>query len=247
MAAATEAFVAAGVDTPRLDAEVIVAAAMGVDRLDLVGKPELELEPEASRTAMEWIRRRTRREPVAYIVGRKWFRNLELHVDQRVLIPRPQTELLVEVALGLVAEGASVHDVGTGCGAIALALKDERPDLRVSASDRSVVAADVARENAERLGLDVEIAPFEGEYDLIVTNLPYVREGEWAGLAPEIREYEPREAFIGGGEDGLDLIRTFLGEASGLVALEHSYDQGPAVREMLRDPETYEFVTAGWA
>lgn len=238
---------AVGIDTPKLDAEVLVATAMGLDRLDLVARPDLELEPEASRTAMEWIRRRTRREPVAYIIGRKPFRRLDLAVDHRVLIPRPQTELIVEVALDLAPHGATVHDLGTGSGAIALALKDERPDLRVSASDRSPVAAQMARENAKRLGLDVEIGPFEGEYDLIVTNLPYVRESEWAGLAPEIRDYEPREAFIGGGEDGLDLIRAFLAEASGLIALEHSYDQAAAVRALLQDAVTQEFVTYGWA
>ena len=247
MAAATESFAAVGVDTPRLDAEVIVAAAAGVDRLDLVARPELELTPEASRTAMEWIRRRTRREPVAYIVGKKWFRNLELHVDRRVLIPRPQTELLVEVALGAAPEGGSVHDLGTGCGAIALAMKDERPDLRVSASDRSAVALDAARENAERLGLDVEFTDGPREVDLIVTNLPYVRADEWDSLQPEIRDYEPREAFIGGGEDGLDLIREVLSGLSGLIALEHSWEQGPAVRELLSDAETYEFVTVGRA
>jgi release factor glutamine methyltransferase len=236
-----------GVDTPKLDAEVLVAGAMGIDRLDLVANPDLELTPEASRTAMEWIRRRTRREPVAYITERKWFRNLELHVDRRVLIPRPQTELLVEVVLGMAAEGSHVHDVGTGCGAIALALKDERPDLRVSASDASLDALAVARANAERLGLDVEFSETLMDADLTVGNLPYVLDEEWAGLEPEITEYEPRMAFLGGG-DGLDIIRGFLADVPGRrVALEHAYDQGAAVRELLTDAETYEFVTIGRA
>ena len=247
VAAATDSLKAVGVDTPRLDAEVLVAAAAGVDRLDLVAHPDLELDPEASRRAMEWIRRRTRREPVAYITGRKWFRNLELHVDRRVLIPRPQTELLVEVVLGLAGEGTHVHDVGTGCGAIALALKDERPDLRVSASDASPGALDVARANAERLGLDIEFSDELVEADLTVGNLPYVRDQEWEGLAPEITEYEPRMAFLGGG-DGLDVIRGFLADVPGRrVALEHAYDQAAAVRELLTDAETYEFVTIGRA
>ena len=247
VAAATESLKAVGVDTPRLDAEVLVATAAGVDRLELVSRPELELTPEASRTAMEWIRRRTRREPVAYITGRKWFRNLELHVDRRVLIPRPQTELLVEVVLGMAAEGAHVHDVGTGCGAIALALKDERPDLRVSASDASKDALDVARANAARLRLEVEFSERLVEADLTVGNLPYVREHEWQSLEPEITAYEPRMAFLGGG-DGLDVIRGFLADVPGrLVALEHAYDQGAAVRELLTDAETYEFVTVGRA
>lgn len=247
VAAATDSLKAVGVDSPRLDAEVLVAAAAGVDRLDLVAHPELELTPEASRTAMESIRRRTRREPVAYITGRKWFRKLELHVDRRVLIPRPQTELLVEVVLGMAAEGVHVHDVGTGCGAIALALKDERPDLRVSASDASPGALEVARGNAIRLGLDVEFSERLLDADITVGNLPYVRDHEWETLAPEITAYEPRMAFLGGG-DGLDVIRGFLADVPGrLVALEHSYDQAAAVRELLTDPETYEFVTVGWA
>ena len=254
--AATDSLRAAGCDTPQLDAEVLVAAAAGVDRLELVADPDIGLEPAASRTLMGWIRRRVRREPVAYIVGRKEFRRIELAVDSRVLVPRPESELLVDVALELAPAGGIVHDVGTGSGAIALAIKDERPDLRVTASDSSPPAVEVTRRNAERLGLAVEVAigtglP-EGDYDLVVANLPYVRDDEWRDLAPEIRDYEPRGALVGG-EDGLDEIRALVAAAPAgtLVALEHAPDQAQAVRGMLAEASTrrdlagHERVTIG--
>ena len=137
VAAATDSLRAAGCETPQLDAEVLVAAAAGMDRLDLVADPSIGLEAAAARTLMGWVRRRARREPVAYIVGHKPFRDIDLMVDSRVLIPRPESELLVEVAVELAPPSGSVHDVGTGSGAIALAVKAERPDLKVSASDRA--------------------------------------------------------------------------------------------------------------
>ncbi|MEA2440332.1 MAG: release factor glutamine methyltransferase, partial [Thermoleophilaceae bacterium] len=141
------------------------------------------------------------------------------------------------------ANGARVHDVGTGSGAVALALKHERPDLIVSASDSSADAVEVARANAERLGLDVRVAVASGlpvgEYDLVVANLPYVREDEWDGLQPEIRLYEPREALLSG-IDGLDAIRSFVAAAPAgtLLALEHAPAQAAAVRELLEESRT---------
>lgn len=243
LAAATDSFAAAGCDTPRLDAEVLVAAAAGVDRLELVADPDIGLEPAAARTLMGWVRRRARREPVAYIVGSKAFRGIELAVDSRVLVPRPETELLVEIALELAPPDGRVHDVGTGSGAVALAIKEERPDLTVTASDRSQPAVEVTRRNAERLGLAVEVMTGsglpEGDYDLVVANLPYVREDEWDGLEPEIRDYEPRGALVAG-EDGLDEIRALVATApSGmLLALEHAPAQAESVREMLDGANT---------
>jgi release factor glutamine methyltransferase len=160
-----------------------------------------------------------------------------------VLIPRPDTETLVEVALELLDPGARVHDVGTGSGAVALAMKHERPDLSVSGSDSSAEAVDVARENAARLGLDVSFSVADGlpagSYDLAVANLPYVREDEWDSLAPEIRLYEPRSALVSGA-DGLDSIRSLVaGAPAGLpLALEHAPDQGSAVRSLLREGRT---------
>ena len=155
---------------------------------------------------------------------------------------RPDTELLVEVALGL-PEGARVHDVGTGSGAIALALKHERPDLRVTASDAYPDAVDVARANARRLGLDVPIEVADGlppdDYDLVLANLPYVRDEDWDELAPELTQWEPPEA-LRGGVDGLDPIRAFVASlpAGTRVALEHAPDQASAVRALLREAGT---------
>lgn len=239
---AAEALAGAGVDTPRLDAELLLADAAGIDRSALVTGPEEELPAEAAVRADEYLARRVEREPVAYILGRRAFRRIELLVDRRVLIPRPDTELLVEVCLGMPRD-ARVHEVGTGSGAVALALRDERPDLSVSASERSPEAAKVARENAARLGIALEVAVLEGlpsgAFDLVVANLPYVRDLEWARLAPEITRYEPREALLGG-PDGLREIRTLVSSAppGTLVALEHAPDQAPGVRELLASADT---------
>jgi release factor glutamine methyltransferase len=236
--AAVDALAAAGVDTPRLDAELLIADALGVDRGALVVDPELPVSGAAARLIGERIRRRVAREPVAYILGHKGFRRLVLAVDSRVLIPRPETELLVEVALSLPA-GASVHDVGTGSGAVALALRDERPDLVVSASDASAAAVAVAAANGLADAFVHSGLP-PGEYDMVVANLPYVREDEWAGLAPEIRLYEPRSALVGG-PDGLAAIRSLVTAApSGtLLALEHAPAQTAAVKGLLGSPRVW--------
>ncbi len=241
--AATTALEAAGCMSPRLDAELLIADALGVRREQLFLDPDMEVTPSAARVIAEHVRRRNEREPVAYILGKKGFRNLELKVDPRVLVPRPETELLVEAALDL-PEGSRVHDVGTGSGAIALALLDERPDLRVTASEVSPEAADLARENAELLGLPLEVEVADGlppgDYDLVIANLPYVRDDRWEVLMPEINRYEPRVALTGG-VDGLDAIRELMAAIppGTRVALEHAEDQADAVREMLDDAVSY--------
>ena len=241
--AATTALEAAGCMTPRLDAELLIADALGVGREQLFLDPDMEIPPPAARVIAEHVRRRNEREPVAYILGKKGFRNIELKVDSRVLVPRPESELLVEAALDM-PEGARVHDVGTGSGAIALALLDERPDLRVTASEVSPEAADLARENAELLGLPLEVEVADGlppgEYDLVIANLPYVRNDRWDRLMPEINRYEPRVALTGG-EDGLDAIRDLVAAlpSGTLVALEHADDQAEAVRGMLDEAVSY--------
>ena len=227
------ALTASGVETPRLDAEVLLAAALGVDRGALIADPSRGVEPEPFR---DYVARRARREPVAYILGRKGFRRLELDVDPRVLIPRPETEHVVEAALAL-PEGARVVDVGTGSGAIALALADERPDLRVAATESSAGALAVARANAARLGLAVELLegdllePVSGPVDAVVSNPPYVRDGE--RLAPELG-YEPREALYGG-PDGLAVLRRIAAAVRDVpfVAVEVGEGQAAEVAAML--------------
>jgi release factor glutamine methyltransferase len=256
--AAVTALAAAGCASPRLDAELLVADALGADRALLHSSPDRAVTGAQARLVGERVRRRVAREPVAYILGRRGFRRIELAVDSRVLIPRPETELLVELALSLPA-GARVHDVGTGSGAVALALLDERPDLVVSASDASAAAVSVARANAARLGLSLEVSvafglPPGGRFDLVLANLPYVREDEWDSLAPEIRLFEPRSALVSGA-DGLDAIRSLVdGAPRGTrLALEHAPGQAAAVWALLADPATHldlagrERVTTGLA
>lgn len=239
LARAARRLEAAGCDSPRLEAELLLAHALGLERAQLYMRPVVN-PPLAFE---ELLRRREAREPVAYITGRRAFRRLTFEVDTRVLIPRPETELLVEVALG-VPSGARVHDVGTGSGCVALALKDERPDLLVSASDASANALEVARANAVRLALDVRFEHVAGlpagDYDLVLANLPYVRTDEYEQLEPEVRGYEPREALVFGNHDGLDSIRALVEQAptGTRMALEHAPAQAVVVRALLEDATT---------
>jgi release factor glutamine methyltransferase len=257
---ATERIAAAGVEAARADAEVLLADAMGVTLEELSSDGTGELSPELTEVIEERVRRRVDREPMAYILGRAPFRGLEIAVDERVLWPRRETELLVEVGVGL-PEGARVHEVGTGSGAIALALMSERPDLRITASDLSPEAAEAALENAERLGLELDLTVCVGlpeglaDVDLVIANLPYVSDTTIFARSPEIQR-EPRIAVTGScGEDGLGVIRGLIEETpSGWrMAMEHDTHHGPAMRELLRDATTLrdyegdERVTVGFA
>jgi release factor glutamine methyltransferase len=244
---AVDALAAAGAEDPRLDAEILLCEATGWGRAELATDPGRDVPAAAGRHFGEMVRRRLRREPVAYIVGRKGFRRIELAVDRRVLVPRPETELLVELALEL--RPRRLLDVGTGSGAIALAVADELPGCEVTATDTSATALEVARANAERLGLAERVRFVEGGlpgggadgagggYDLVLANLPYVSEAEWAGLQPEVTEWEPREALLAGPE-GFDVFRSTLPSIAPLasvVALEVGQGQGGAVGELLLD------------
>jgi release factor glutamine methyltransferase len=239
---AVVALSAAGVDTPRLDAEVLLAHALGVDRLALVTDRDRRVEGTAVRAFQDAVRRRSvAREPVAYITGVKGFRRLDLNVDGRVLIPRPETETLVEAALDL-PPGTRVIDVGTGSGAVALALKDERPDLDVVGTDTSPDALAVARANATRLGLDVTFVAGDllagTDADAVVSNPPYVEDG--VALQPEIARHEPAAALYAGA-DGLAVIRRLVAAAAAsrarFVALEVGFGQAADVAGVLRAAE----------
>lgn len=230
----------ARVENPRLDSQLLLADALGVSRESLIIDWQAPVDPDTEARFDALLARRADREPVAYILGRKDFRRLTLSVDPRVLIPRPETELLVEVGLSL-APGARVADVGTGSGAVALALKDERPDLEVWGVDLSAEALVAARENARALGLDVKFVQADllenvsVPFDAVLANLPYVEEG--AALEPEITRFEPREALFAG-PDGLDVIRRLaetLPPAVPLVALEVGAGQADPVVSLLRE------------
>lgn len=248
---------AATSETPRLDAELLLAEALGVGRERLVLDANEEIGPDALRMFEALVVRREACEPVAYILGRKEFRRITLSVDPRVLIPRPETELLVEIGLTL-PRGASVVDVGTGSGSVALALKDERPDLDVWATEVDPDALAVARANADRLGIEVKFVQadlLEGlsqRFDAVLGNLPYVAEG--SDLPPDI-DYEPDLALFGG-PDGLDPVRRLLPFVADvpLVALEVGLAQAAASLlseagfrsvERLRDLAGHERVVVG--
>ncbi|HUB05157.1 MAG TPA: peptide chain release factor N(5)-glutamine methyltransferase [Solirubrobacteraceae bacterium] len=255
---ATAVLTEAGCDTPRLDAELLLSFVLGVGRERLVVDAFAELDAGSAEQFAAVVARRQAREPVAYIVGRKAFRRISLTVDRRVLIPRPETELLVEVALSL-DRGARVADVGTGSGAVALALKEERPDLSVVGVDVSDDALAVARSNGAALGLDVEFVQADllegvpGPFDAVLSNLPYVAEG--SALPPEIELYEPGLALFGG-PDGMDPVRRLLPMVAGvpLLALEVGLAEAVAGLvaaagfedvEILRDLASHERVVVG--
>lgn len=243
-----ERFARAGLASPRLDAELLLGHALGVERIQLYTQHDKPLGVEELARIRELVRRRLTREPVAYLTGTKEFWSLELAVSPAVLIPRPETELLVEVALRLARQTAAptIVDVGTGSGAIALALAKELPAATVVGLDRSREALEVARGNAARLGLAVELLesdllaalPGDVEPDLIVANLPYIASGELGSLAPEIREHEPWLA-LDGGSDGLALVGRLIPGAArrlrpgGALLLEHGSAQATAIRGLL--------------
>jgi len=249
LSAAIDAFSAAGVGTPRLDAEILLSHLAGVDRASLIADRDMVLDPAVSRAFSEAVRRRIRREPVAYILGSRGFRHIDLHVDQRVLIPRPETEMLVDLAL---ETGPSrVLEIGTGSGAIALAVADEIPGCSILATDISDGAIEVAVGNASRLGLGDEVR-FElgslpdgpARFDLILANLPYVPDAD--PLPPEVGQWEPAGALFGG-PDGTDVIADVLsglnerGIDAPVIGLEIGAGQGVRVEELLADhgwPET---------
>lgn len=206
--AAADYLASRGVERPRLDAELLLARALDLTRLELYTQHDRPLTPAERTAARELVRRRGAREPLAYVLGDWGFRRLTLQTDRRALVPRPETEVVVDRCLALLDGMAEprVLDVGTGSGAIALSLAQELPGAQVVASDVSADALALARENAELLGFDLELregdlfAGATGPFDLVVSNPPYVDLSELAALEPEVRDWEPRSALVDEGQ-----------------------------------------------
>ena len=233
----------------RLEAEALLAHVLQISRAQVLAHPERPLSPEEDLASSEARRRRLSREPLAYITGRREFFGIDFKVNSSVLIPRPETETLVETALKIANEfpgrpELSVVDVGTGSGAIAVCLALRLSSARIFAVDCSSAALDVARTNAETHGVADRIMFLEGDLltpiganvDLIVANLPYVRTSELSGLAPEVQQ-EPTEA-LDGGQDGLDVVRRMMQQAQhaisgdGVILLEMDPRQAEPLRSM---------------
>jgi release factor glutamine methyltransferase len=236
---------AAGCETPRVDAELLLAHVLGQTRSGVVADGDRPLaEAEASRLAV-LVGRRSAREPLAYVLGEWGFRRLVLDVDARVLVPRPETEIVVERCLGRL-EGVvapRVLDVGTGSGAIALAIADEHPGARVTGIDVSPDALAVARANAARTGLAVELVEHdlfaglpEGPWSLVVSNPPYVRAGDADALQPEVRDWEPAVAlFAEGATEAVVLGAVAVLDPGGALVLEVADGNAERVAALLRE------------
>ncbi len=243
-----------GVESPRLDAELLLAHVLGVNRATILARPDGRLTPKELTRYRDLVTRRAHREPLAYIVGHREFFGLDFVVNRQVLIPRPETELLVEHALRLAQRSArpsvpslEIADVGAGSGAIAVTLAVRLPKALVYALDESPGALALVGENAHRQGVADRVHCLQSDLlsslpepaDLITANLPYVTTAEWQGLVPEIRDYEPRAA-LDGGRDGLALIRRLLATAGpylrpgGAILLEIGASQGAAVTSLAR-------------
>jgi release factor glutamine methyltransferase len=208
LAGATEYLAGHGIENARLDAERILARALGLSRIELYTQYDRPLLDEERARARELVRRRGEREPLAYVLGDWDFRRLTLSTDRRALVPRPETEVVVERCLALLdnAEAPHVADVGTGTGAIALAIKSELPDAHVTATDVSADALALARENARTNALEIQfvetdlLTGVDGPFDLVVSNPPYVLAAELDALEPEVRDWEPRLALLDDGQ-----------------------------------------------
>jgi len=251
---------ALGVSSPRLDAELLLSHALGCDRVRLYMDMPRPLEPEELAAVKALVVRRRKREPVAYILGRREFYRRWFEVTQDVLIPRPETELLVDRALEALPAGEGrALDLCTGSGAIAISLALERPELQVDATDLSEAALAVARRNAEQLGASERVQFFAGDlfealrgrdarYALIAANPPYVGEAEWPSLAPELA-HEPRMALLAG-QDGLDVLKRLCAEVadylapSGVALFELGVGQADSVRALLAADVRLEDVQA---
>jgi release factor glutamine methyltransferase len=234
----------AGCETPRLDAELLLAHVLGTGRAGVYAESRLRLADGQAATFESLLARRERREPLAYVLGEWGFRRLTLAVDRRVLVPRPETEVVVERALGAIAALSEprVLDVGTGSGAIALAIADEHPGALVTGIDASAAALDVARENVTRTGVAVELRRADlfyglpdGPWDLVVANPPYVLPVDMARLEPEVRDWEPREALVAvGATEAVAAAAVGVLRSGGALVLEVADGDAARVVSLLR-------------
>jgi release factor glutamine methyltransferase len=237
---ATEYLKGRGIDTARVDAELLLARALGLSRIELYTQHDRPLTDAERTAARELVQRRGQREPLAYVLGDWDFRRLTLKTDRRALVPRPETEIVVERCLVLLEgiDAPRVADVGTGTGAIALALKQERPDAIVVATDISADALELARENAAANELEIELvegdllAGIAGPLDLIVSNPPYVGAEELDALEPEVRDWEPRGALVDDGQT-LRLAHAAQSVLEGWLVLEVHEERARALSDEL--------------
>jgi release factor glutamine methyltransferase len=241
---------AASIDDARLEADVLFAHVLGIDRARLLASLGDAMPAESFSRFLSLLARRLTHEPLAYIVGRREFYGIDIASMTGALIPRPETEMLVDLALREVRRrGPCLHivDVGTGSGAVAIAIAANAPGVSVTAIDASEAALAVARRNAVNAGVVDrvrvrcgDLLDRQGPFDVIVANLPYVSEAEWCGLAPEIREHEPREALVGG-QTGVEVIGRLLQSAQhsiapgGVIGAEIGATQAVAVLGMARE------------
>ncbi len=235
-----------GIEGGRLDAELLLTDLLGLDRVGLYLNFDRPLTTEELGRYRERVARRAKREPLQYILGRAEFWSLPFRVGPAVLVPRPETEVLVEEALQRAAPDASILDIGTGSGAIAVALAHELPEARITGIDISPEALAIAVENARENGvaerISLHTADFnrlsQAQFDLVVANPPYIADADLHGLMPEVRDFEPSLA-LRGGPDGLDSYRALTRQASGLLVpggwllLEVGIDQAEAVKDLL--------------
>lgn len=260
----TEYLTQKGVDSPRLSAELLLSSVLGLKRIELYTQYNRIVEEEHLAKLRELVKRAGQHEPVAYLVGKAEFYSIEFEVTPDCLIPRPETELLVQRAVELLRQRTGPHqvcDLCTGCGVIAVAVARNVPDARVVATDLSAAALGVAAGNVKKNQLEERIELLQGDlfeplipqldvtpFDLIACNPPYVSAAEYEELEKNVKDYEPRAALYGG-EDGLDLYRRICEQVGrflkpdGALLLEIGYKQGPAVRALLEQTELFKAIT----
>jgi release factor glutamine methyltransferase len=247
---------ASGVDSPGLDAAVLLGRCLDVSREQLIARPEVVLGEDEERAFGEMVARRSLREPVAYIVGKKEFYGRDFMVNEHVLIPRPESELLVELTCARAPRGARVFEVGAGSGAVICSILAQRKDVTGMASDVDIRALKVARANAVAVGVAERLLLYAGRTlggfastaDVIVSNPPYVTDEEMEGLPEDVRRYEP-QAALSGGKDGLGVVKEIIAQATGRLAphgelvMEVGHGQRDSVEGLF---EGMGIVVCGW-